>query len=201
MDNKSNIDDNTDLALIGSNTLAKLIGITYPPATAIAPIIDIIRNRRDKKQLKRLIKLVQSLDRRLTRLEGNVPETPDIDLLDEIIAKSVSDEDEDKTELYAALVQYWMEHKSQLAPYEVRLLGNVIKELTVDEIEVFHGFITSKMYPTKKLPKQLDEIIWNRIVFLGLLADVAHLDARHPSNVTQIGQKLVKIYQLSITAK
>jgi len=101
--------------------------------------------------------------------------------------------------LYAALVQYWMEHKP--ISYEVRLLGNVIKELTVDEIEVFHGFITSKMYPTKKLPKQLDEIIWNRIVFLGLLADVAHLDARHPSNVTQIGQKLVKIYQLSITAK
>jgi len=200
MDNKSNIDDNTDLALIGSNTLAKLIGITYPPATAIAPIIDIIRNRRDKKQLKRLIKLVQSLDRRLTRLEGNVPETPDIDLLDEIIAKSVSDEDEDKTELYAALVQYWMEHKSQLAPYEVRILGNVIKELTVDEIEAFHVFIISKMYSTK-LPKQLDEIIWNRIIFLGLLSDATHLDAVHPSNITRIGQKLVKIYQLSITAK
>jgi hypothetical protein len=200
MDDKGNAGDNTGFALKGASVLAKLVGIVYPPASPLAYIIDTIQKRRTDKHIKQLEKFVQSLERRLSRFEGNVPETTDIDLFDEIVAKAVSDEDEDKTELYAALVQYWMDHNSLLAPYEVRLLGNAIRELTVDEIEAFHGFFISKqVYPTKKMPKSLQEVIWNRVAFLGLLGGIGRFDMINPSNVTQIGQKLVEIYKLSIT--
>jgi hypothetical protein len=198
MDNKSNVGENTDLALTGASALARLIGITFPlsspPANAIAFIIDAIKNRRHKEQLKRLEKLVQSLDRRITWLEGNIPEEPDIDLFDEIVAKAVSDEDEDKTELYASLVQYWLEHKP-IPPYEVRLLGNAIRELTVEEMKAFHEVIISqKLHPISKMPEQLQEVFNNRITYLGLIDDQFE-------NVTQLGKKLVEIFKLSITTK
>jgi hypothetical protein len=197
MDNKSNVGDNTDLALTGSSALAKLIGIKFPPAVAITVLVDIIKERRAKKRIERLEKLFQSLDRRLTRLEGNVPEPPDIDLFDEIVAKAVSDEDEDKTELYAALVQYWLVKKP--VSYELRLLGNALRELTVQEITSFCGFIISQGASIlKTMPEQLQEIFWNRVEYLGLFKGG---NVKHPVNVTQIGRKLVEIYQLSIAAK
>jgi len=200
MDNKSNVGENTDLALTGLSNLGKFIGIALPlpPVNAITFIIDNIQQRRNKKHLDRLEKLVQSLDRRLTRLEGNVPETPDIDLFDEIVAKAVSDEDEDKTELYAALVQYWMEHKP--VPYEVRLLGNAIRELTIYEIKTFNDCVVSQNPEhTQKMPEQLEEIFWDRITYLGLY--VGGAGHHYYDKVTQIGKKLVEIYQLSIAAK
>jgi hypothetical protein len=209
MDGKGNADNNTDLALTGLSNLAKLIGITFSPAkvitipaSAIAIIVDNIKGHRTKKHIEKLEKLIQCLGHRLTQLECKLLESPDIDLFNEIVAKAVSDEDEDKTELYAALVQYWMEHKSQLASYEVRLLGNAIKELTVDEIAAFHDFfISGQVYPTKKMPKQLQEVFWNRVLFLGLLGGIGHIDMKSPSFVTQFGKMLVKIYVLSITTE
>ncbi len=193
MDGKGNASDNTDRTLTGVSALTKFIGIKCPPVGAIGFIIDNIKTRRTEKRLGRLEELVQSLSRRFTRFEDNVPEMPDIDLFDEIVAKAVSDEDEDKTELYAALVQYWLEHKP--VPYEVRLLSNAIRELTVDEIKSFHEFATSYQFNLRdKMPEQLQEIFSSRVTYLGLYI-------YPPDRVTLIGKKLVEVYQLSITTK
>jgi len=195
MNDKSNADKHTDLALTGMGALAKLIGIAVPPVNALTIITENIKDRRNRKHFNRLEKLIQCLDRRLTQVEDKIPETPDLDLFDEIIAKAVSDEDEDKTEFYAALVQCWLEHK--LLPYEVRLLGNAIKELTIQEITSFCGvIITQSTYLT--MPEQLKEIFWNRVEYLGLFKGGA---LKYATNVTQIGQKLVEIYRLSIITK
>jgi hypothetical protein len=201
MDNKSNVGENTDLTLTGLSKLATLLCIPYPlAATAagtVALFVDLFSKRRTNKRIHLLEKLFQSLDRRLTRLEGNVSETPDIDLFDEIVAKAVSDEDEDKTELYAALVQYWMEHKP--VPYEVRLLGNVIRELTVDEMKCFYEFaIGQGIRQTQKMPEQLKELFQSRVTYLGLY--VGGIDY-HYEKITLIGEKFVEIYKLSVKAK
>jgi hypothetical protein len=195
MDDKSNTGKN-NLALTGVSVLAKIIGIAVPYAKPLPIIVDVINDRRNKKHLKRLEKLIQCLDRRLTQLEDKIPETPDPDLFDEIVAKAVSDEDEDKTELYAALVQYWLEHKP--VPYEVRLLGNSIRELTIDEMECFFVLIQTRMAHSPQIPEQLQEIFWSRVIYLGLLKDA---DVKVFSNATLIGQKFIEIYQLSLTTK
>ena len=199
MDGKDNAGNNADLALTGAGNLAKLLGIVAPPAKALEIIVGVIKDRRSKKHFDRLEKLIKSLDYRLSRLECKPLEPPDTDLFDEIVAKAVSDEDEDKTELYAAMVQYWMEHKSELASYEVRLLGNSIKELTVDEIEAFSGFIITQNPPQiQKMPEPLKEVFWPRIEHLGLFKGGT---VKYATNVTQIGRKLVEIYRLSIAVK
>lgn len=195
MEDKNNTGNN--LALTGASALAKLIGIAVPPANTLAIFVDVFKERRTKKHLDLLEKLIKSLDYRLTQFESKIPEPPDIDLFDEIVAKAVSDEDEDKTELYAALVQYWLEHKP--APYEVRLLGNALKELTIQEITSFSGFIISQNPDIlKTMPKQLQEVFWNRVEYLGLFKGGT---VKASVNVTHIGREFVKIYQLSITAK
>jgi len=200
MNDKSKADKNTDLALTGMGALAKLIGIAIPPVNALTIITDNIKDRRNRKRLDRLIKLIQCLDRRLTQVEDKIPETPDLDLFDEIIAKAVSEEDEDKTELYAALVQYWIEHT--LVSYEVRLLGSAIRELTVDEMKCFYEFIvTGSPKRIRIIPELLQEVFWNRIVSLGLLGGVGHFDQINSVNVTKLGRKLFEIYQLSGKAK
>jgi hypothetical protein len=197
MDAKGNADKNTDLALTGMGALAKLVSIKLPPANALAIIVDIIKDLRTKKHLDRLEKLIQCLDRRLTQVEDKIPETPDLDLFDEIVAKAVSDEDEDKTELYAALVQYWIEHKP--APYEVRLLGNALKELTIQEITSFSGFIISQGPDIiKTMPEQLQEVFWNRVEYLGLFKGGM---VKAAVNVTHIGREFVEIFQLSLIYK
>lgn len=196
MGGKDNAGNNADLALTGAGNLAKLLCIVAPPAKALEIIVGVIKDRRSKKHFDRLEKLIKSLDYRLSRLECKPLEPPDVDLFDEIVAKAVSDEDEDKTELYAAMVQYWMEHKPKLASYEVRLLGNAIRELTVDEIEAFSGFIISGNPPqSKKMPEQLQEVFWNRIEYLSLFKGGS---VKAAVNVTQIGRKFVEIYKLSI---
>ena len=212
MDGKISAGINADLALTGASILTKLLGIVVPQAKALEIVIGVIGDRRNKKHRDRADKLFQSFGRRLTQLECKPLESPDIDLFDEIVAKAVSDEDEDKTELYAALVQYWIEHQSELAPYEVRLLGNAIKGLTVDEIKAFHEYHINKgPYPTKNIPEQLQEVFWNRVKFLGLLGYIGHFESGlvfhsqpngcDPSRITKIGRMLVEIYQLSITTK
>jgi hypothetical protein len=197
MDGKSNAGDNIDLAITGASISAKLLGLVVPPAKALETIVEVIKDHRTWKRFDRLEKLSKSLERRLTQLECKPLESADIDLFCEIIAKAVSDEDKGKTELYAAFVQYWMEYKPKLASYEVRLLGNAIKELTVYEIEAFSGFIISQNPPqSKKMPEQLQEVFWNRIEYLGLFKGGT---VKAAVNVTQIGRKLVEIYWLSIT--
>jgi hypothetical protein len=192
MDNKINDGNNTDLISTGLSNLAKLIGIAVPSVNVIAIIADNINDRRNKKRIERLNKLFLSFGRRLTQVECKCLESSDIDLLDEIIAKAVSDEDEDKTELYAALVQYWMENK--LVSYEIRLLGNAIKELTIYEMKSFFEVMISHNWSyINQLPKQLQDIFRSRVEYLGLL--------KKGGTATQIGQRLVEIYKLSITTK
>lgn len=185
----------TDIVLTGGAIVAKLFGVIDPCTATVGIIVDSIKGRRSRKFSKRLESLIQSLEKRVQRLEKESQTETDPDLLDEIVAKAISDEDEDKTEYYAALIEYYMAHT--LEAYEVRLLGNALKELTVYEIESFANFVSGRNF-LNKLPKDLEMVFWARIQFLGLYHGSPGT-VKHPTQASKVGKKFVEIYDLGAT--
>jgi len=183
-----------DVVLSGSSIIAKLLGVVDPSAATIGVIADCIKERRSRKFATLLENLIHSLEKRVQHLESELQEGVNLDLLDEIIAKAISDEDEDKTEFYAALIEYYATHP--LEPYEIRFLGNALKGLTIYEIESFIKF--SKGQNIKEdLPESLEEVFWIRINYLGLHKGGT---VRHPNQISLVGRKLIEIYDLATSA-
>jgi len=185
----------TDIALTGGAVVAKLLGVISPGANTVGIIADCIKDRRSHKFAKRLESLIQSLEKRVHNLENESRSETDLDLLDEIIAKAISDEDEDKTEYYAALIEYYASHT--LEAYQVRLLGNALKELTVYEIKTFVNFVSGKNF-LHDIPEDLKRVFWSRVHFLGLYHGSSGT-VKDPSQASQIGKKFVEIYNLAAT--
>lgn len=182
-----------DTAMAGGAIVAKLLGVTNPLANTVGIIADCIKDRRSHKFAKRLDNLIQSLAKRVRKLENESQNETDLDLLDEIVAKAISDEDEDKTEYYAALIEYYASHI--LEAYQVRLLGNALKELTVYEIKSFVNFVSGKNF-LGDIPKDFVSIFWGRVYFLGLYKGSPGT-TKNPSQASQIGKKFVEIYNLA----
>ncbi len=158
-------DEIMDLALKGSGIVAKVFGLAEPVAGALGVLIETISDRRAKRQFERLKKLIESLVPRLERLEGSLQEPSEPDLLEEILAKAVNDEDEDKTQYYAALIEYCVSRNPNA--YQVRLLGEAIKGLTAHEIKAFVHFRRHACLPYS-IPNDLRDIFWDRVCTLGL---------------------------------
>lgn len=191
MDRQGKNSSRTDLALTMGTIAAKLFGVVNPVGATVGIVGECIRERRAKRLVSRLERLINSLENRVKQLEYK-PEESNLDLLDEIVAKAISDEDEDKIEYYAALVQYHL--STHLDPYETRLLSNALKNLTVYEIKAFCEFGTNQIRQSI-LPKQLEDIRWNRVEYLGLFKGGT---AKHSSSVTLLGKKFTEVYKLSM---
>ena len=183
-----------DISLRGGAIVAKLLGVVNPAAATVGIIADCIRERRSRKFSKRLESLIQSLEKRVQSLESESQTETDLDLLDEIVAKAISDEDEDKTEYYAALIEYYASHT--IEAYQVRLLGNALKELTVYEIKSFVNFVNGKNV-ARDIPEDLVSVFWGRVHFLGLYKGSSST-VKYPNQTTQIGKKFVEIYNLAV---
>jgi len=193
MDDQLSHKSTTDIVLNKGALVAKLLGVVNPVSATAGVIADCIKERRSDKFTKRLQNLITSLEERVCNLEDDSESELNLDLLDEIIAKAVSEEDEDKTPYYAALIEYYA--KNKLEPYEVRLLGNALKELTVYELESFVKFIHDS-HKYRNIPEPLQEIFWNRLEYLGLFKGGR---VKHKSNTTVLGKKLSDIYQLAVS--
>jgi len=146
------------------------------------------------KFTKRLESLIQSLGKRVRDLEDFSQNEADLDLLDEIVAKAISDEDENKTEYYASLIEYYVSHT--IEAYQVRLLGNALKELTVYEIKSFVNFMSGKNI-AGDIPEDLLSVFWGRVHFLGFYRGSPGT-VKHPTQATQIGKKFLEICNLAI---
>jgi len=192
MDNQAYSDKITDIALSKGTIVAKLLGIVNPAAATVGIIADCIRERRSEKFAKRLESLLHTLENRIMHLEIQSQDEPNRDLLDEIVAKAISDEDEDKTKYYAALIEYYASHS--LESYEVRLLGNSLKALTVYEIMSFVNFASGQNY-LRNIPDDLKNVFWIRVEFLGLFKGGT---VKHISQVSGLGKKFVEICHLAI---
>jgi hypothetical protein len=192
----SNHEDNKEIAkdivLNHGATVAKIFGVVCPPAAVLGAIADSIGKRRAKKFAKRLEKLIISLEKRVKRLEDVASYVPDVDLFDEIVAKAISDEDEDKTEFYAALIEYCISKKPE--PYEIRLLSKALKELTIYDMAALYEFAVNQKTKTD-MPQELEEIHWGKIQNLGLFKGGS---VRYPHNATILGKKIIEIYKLAM---
>lgn len=172
--------------------VAKLLGVVEPTAATVGVIADSIQKRRSQKFARRLEKFALSLDRRVRKIEDETQIEKDVDLLDEIIAKAISDEDEEKTEYYVSLIEYYT--SQSISPHEVRLLSNAFKSLLVSEIKGFAGFVTGQNI-LKDVHQDLVSIFWNRVQFLGLYKGGSGT-AKHASQVTHLGKQFVEIVKL-----
>ncbi len=184
-------DEKMDLSIKGIGTIAKLFGVVNPAAATMGVVTDCIKERRNKKFSKRLENLIFSLQKRIERLEREPKVEPDLDLLDEIVAKAISEEDEDKTEFYAALIEHYM--SSNQNQYQIRLLCEAFKSLTVHEIKAFvhlnkHGAVRYD------IPDDLRELFWDRLRTLGL-----HQRGKiaNPEYSTLLGKKFLEVCKLA----
>jgi len=179
----------TDLALKGTEMVAKVLGLTAPVAGVVGLLIEAVSDRRTRRQHQRLEKLITSLSERLEHIETDPAEPRAPELLDEILAKAVSDEDEDKTQYYAALIEYCV--SGDRDPYQMRLLGDAIKGLTVHEIKAFVHFSRHRCLP-HNIPGDLRDIFWDRVCTLGLYRrDKTKTD--RPEYTTFLGGKLLEV--------
>ena len=99
--------------------------------------------------------------------------------------------DEDKTKYYAALIEYYASYS--LEAYEVRLLGNALKALTIYEILSFVSFASGQNY-LRDIPDDLKTVFWIRVEFLGLFKGGT---VKHVNQVSQLGLKFVDICNLA----
>jgi len=188
MDNRNDV---KDLALRGAALAAKLFGVAVPPVGALGDLIGAVNGRRTKRQVQRLQDTIASVCERLDRCEKQIFEPPDPYLIDEILAKAVNDEDEHKTEYYAALIEYCATANPR--PYETRLLGNALRGLTIHEIEGFAHFAKHGALH-HAIPEELREIFWDRVLHLGL-----HQRGKvgRPEYTTILGQKFLDLCRLA----
>jgi len=175
-----------------SMTVAKLLGIVNPVAASASLIAEHVHQRRTQKFINRLERLVESLDSRIGRLEDQALLETNIDLLDEIIAQAISDEDEDKLDYYAALIEYYASHP--ISPEELRLLSSAFKSLLLSEIKEFANFAI-RIGLLKYVTLNHMPIFWNRVHFLGL-NEIGSTGQKNPSQVTQLGKHFVEVVKL-----
>jgi hypothetical protein len=184
-------DEKSELAITGIGTVAKLFGLANPAAATVGIVAGYINDRRIKKFGKRLESLILSLQKRIEKLEEEPNVETNLDLLDEIVAKAIRDEDEDKTEYYAALIVYYVSGNQN--QYQVRLLSDAFKDLTIHEIKAFvhfnkHGSLHHD------IPEDLKELFWDRVQTLGL-----HQRGKTalPDYTTLLGKKFLEVCKLA----
>jgi hypothetical protein len=183
-------DEAVDLAFKGGAILAKLLGLKEPVAATLGILIGAISDHRTQQRLERL---VRSVEARLERLEGSFLEPEEPDLLQEILAKAVNDEDEDKTRYYAALIEYCVSGSQDA--YQVRLLGDALKSLTAYEIKAFVHF--SKHGALRHdIPSDLRDIFWDRVCTLGLYQRQM-IRTNRPEFTTLLGKKFLEVCELA----
>lgn len=192
MDNRGTNENAIDKTLSVGSITAKLLGVVSPVSATVGVVADCIRQRRSQKFVKRLGKLVCSLEQRVQRIEEKIQVEPDVDLLDEIIAKAISDEDEDKIEYYASLIEYTT--SQAMSPQEIRLLSNAFKSLMVSEINGFAIFATGQNV-LKSVSEDLIPIFWSRVHFLGLYEGGSGT-AKYESQVSPLGKHFVEVCKL-----
>lgn len=172
--------------------VAKLFGIADPTSATIGMIADSISQRRINKSLKQFEKLLKSLESRIRNLENASLDEVCPDLLAEIIAEAVKDEDEEKTEYYAAFIDYYISHP-QLQPNEIRILVNAFQSLTISEITAFFAFACGENY--RNYLNDDEMIFWSQVhsarLYKGSTTSVKHI-----SQLTKLGKKFVEICKL-----
>jgi hypothetical protein len=186
-------DEATDFALKGGEIAAKLFGLTEPVAATLGVLIGAISDHRRRRQFQRLERLVNSVEARLGQLEGNLRRPQDQNLLHEILAHTVNDEDEDKTRYYAALIEYCVSARQDA--YQVRLLGDAFKSLTAHEIKAFVHF--SKHAALRyDIPGDLKDIFWDRVCTAGLYRREKITTSR-VEYTTFLGKKFLEVCELA----
>lgn len=91
--------------------------------------------RRDSKRLRRLERLISSLDRRLHGLEIDALPEERVDLFIEVVRKAVEDDEERKLPFYEAVLDWLAKHKPTAA--QVRVLSDAVQRLSYVELFAF----------------------------------------------------------------
>ena len=181
----------TELTLKSIEIAAKVFGVAVPSVNLLGVLIEAVNERKTKRQFQRLEKLISSVIPRLEKLEGDLSKPKEMDLLDEILAKAVNDEDDNKTEYYAALIEYYVSDSQDA--YQIRLLTDAIKGLTIHEIKAFihfdkHGVLRHD------IPEDLRDIYWDRVSRFGLYQRGEKIS---PESISILGEKLLEVCKLA----
>lgn len=171
----------------GISVVSQVIGYLVPRAQSIHDVIQRIQQRRSKKQFERLEQFVNELNDKV-KLDRSIEEK-EVDLIEEILAAAVQEEEKEKAPIYVALVDIYLQKKLESAV--VRLLIEALKTLTVYELDEFVKFSHGGTGPKKE--GFLGEIFWQRLQALGLDPGGVHMR----DNITAFGRLVIEVVEAS----
>ena len=167
--------------------IATFVSLWYPAAALSGNVFSLISSNVNARRLKRIESLLHRLEE---RLDAEAARQVKPDLFEEIIGRAAQDEDAEKVNHYAALIEI----SPTLQPYEIRALATLIQSLTVLEIlalQAIHRGEKSRV----ELPPLLADSFWPRIEGFGLSAGTV----KYKGNLTSLGIMLMKIAERAAT--
>ncbi len=173
--------------------LGTLLGIASPllglPAVATSSalgIVNEVRERQQKRRVRRLERIVANLSARIADLEQTPVGDEVVDLFLEVVRKAVDDDEDSKTTYYVGLLE-WIRRDSP-SHAQVRVLSDAVRQLAAVELEFFLRECAGHSARVL-VDKELSEhVVLARLESSGLCTG----GVRHRGNPTRLGKVLVR---------
>lgn len=182
--------------------LAAILGLSIPFAgaslgvagTAAAVARDVAERRKAQRQA-RFSRLVNELRLRVEALEGKTQSDAETDLFLEVVEKAIKDDEDAKTPIYAAILDWILRDKPKAV--QVRILSDAIKDLSYLEIYSFLVEVNGKQ--ARKVHESFvsENVLWNRLARAGLHQGGT---VRHMGSPTEFGRILANYCLLDTMA-
>ena len=190
-------DDVKDLALHSAGALAALIGaalgVFLPAAGAggaaaevVTGFVGRVRQRTERKNVRRLQLIVRSLDERTRDLEARDYSEEEEDLFLSVVKAALEDDEAGKEPFYTGVLVWIIEEKPP-AP-RVRILADAIRSLSYLELYCFLAENAGRQ--TRGIHEGVvsQVVLWSRLRGAGL----SQGEARVKAGATEFGQILAK---------
>ena len=180
--------ERTELALTTGGFISTLLAIWYPAAALAGNVTAAMSANAQARRFKRLQAAVRRLE---SRLGADDAKKVKPDLFEEILARATQDEDAEKVNFYAGLIELTAEKDTSAS--EVRLLANILQNLTVAEMKELRA-ISKGERANPELKELLKESFWPRMEALALSRGTA----KYNGNLTGLGRCIVDIVERAV---
>lgn len=174
------------LAVLGAllGIVNPLLGLPAGAGSSVLGLVDDVRERQQKRRVRRLERIVANLSARIADLEQTAVDDEVVDLFLEVARKAVDDDEDSKTAYYVGLLE-WIRRDSP-SHSRVRVLSDAVRQLAAVELEFFLRECAGHS-ARALIDKELSEhVVLARLESTGLCTG----GVRHRGNPTRLGKVL-----------
>lgn len=177
------------LAAASAGTLGSVGAV---PAAAISSMATLgtalerrVRDRAEAMAARRQVKLLGELGARLSKVEAKEPTEDELDLFVHLWNQAIQEEDERKLELQGAFIAWYL--RANRSPETVRLLGEAIRALTLEELFGFVAWVITSGSGRLPRTEHFDESeVTDRLRRYGLIPNGTVIMAGKPASLGKV---------------